>query len=136
MFDFKLFPFPAWLQECTTTLCELLWDFDWVPSCVATTHAKIVGQVLDHLTAHGISRRKSEGRHYHHGAINGIIHRALNATCIPSRLEPSGLDHTDGKRPDGVTIILWKNGKPLVQDVICPDNLAQSYSCHVTMLKL
>jgi len=63
-------------------------------------------------------------RHYRHGAINDILHRALTTACIPSRLEPPGLVHTDGKRPDRVTMIPWKNGKPIVWDPTCPDTLA------------
>jgi len=32
----------------------------------------------------------------------------------------AGLVGTDGKRPDRVTMIPWKNGKPIVWDVTCP----------------
>ena len=48
------------------------------------------------------------------------------------RLEPSGLVHSDGKRPDGVTVVLWKNGKSLIWDATCPDTLAQSYRAAAT----
>ena len=41
--------------------------------------------------------------------------QALASACIPSSLEPSGLDCSDGKRLDGVTMIQWKNGKPYSQ---------------------
>ena len=39
-------------------------------------------------------------------------------------LEPRGLYRTDGKRPDGVTIIPWEMGKQLVWDVTILDALA------------
>ena len=53
------------------------------------------------LAVHGLSCRKSEGRHHRHASINDTIHRAMTAAKIPSRLEPSGLFRSDGKRPDG-----------------------------------
>ena len=41
--------------------------------------------------------------------------------------EPTGLFRTDGKRPDGLTLVPWQSGKSLCWDVtvICP--LAESY---------
>jgi len=74
------------------------------------------GANVDQLATHGLSCKKSEGRHYCHGAINDILPRALTTACIPSRLEPPDLVRTDGKHPDGVTMIPWKNGKPIVWD--------------------
>ena len=41
-------------------------------------------------------------------------------------LEPRGLYRTDGKRPDGVTMIPWEMGKQLVWDVTVVDVLAPS----------
>ena len=86
------------------------------------------GAAVDHLATHGLSCRWSEGRHHRHAAINDILHRALSSAKIPSRLEPSGLYRSDGKRPDGITIVPWKNGKLLVWDATCPDTYAPSYS--------
>ena len=74
------------------------------------------GEEVDCLAMHGLSCRWSEGRHHRHAAMNGIIHRTLAATKVPSRLEPSGLYRTDGKRPDDITVVPWKSGKLLVWD--------------------
>ena len=41
-------------------------------------------------------------------------------------LQPRGLYRTDGKRPDGVTMIPWEMGKQLVWDVTVVDVLAPS----------
>ena len=41
-------------------------------------------------------------------------------------LEPRGLYRTDGKRPDGFTMIPWEMGKQLVWDVTVVDALAPS----------
>ena len=59
--------------------------------------------------------------------MNDIIHRALSSARVPARFEPSGMDRTDGKRPDGITLVPWKNGKLLVWDATCPDTFAPSY---------
>ena len=64
--------------------------------------------------------------------VNDILHRALTAAKIPSRLEPSGLSSTDGSRPDGMTIVPWRSGRPLVWDATCPDTLAVSYRSRAT----
>ena len=34
---------------------------------------------------------------------------------------------TDGKRPDGITVVPWKSGRLLVWDATCPDTFAPSY---------
>jgi len=39
------------------------------------------------------------------------------AAGIPAIKEPSGLDRQDGKRPDGLTLIPWRGGHPLIWDV-------------------
>ena len=87
---------------------------------------------VDHLATHGLSCRKSEGCHLSHVAVNDILYRTLASAYIPSRLAPSDLNRSDGKRPDGVTMIPWKNGRLLVWDTTCPDTLAPSYRCHAT----
>ena len=46
---------------------------------------------------------------------------------IPALKEPPGLLRTNGKRPDGVTLLPWKQGKCVTWDVTVSDTLAQSY---------
>ncbi|KAL5468951.1 hypothetical protein EMCRGX_G030112 [Ephydatia muelleri] len=86
------------------------------------------GAEVSQFATHGLSCKRSAGRHYRHLAINDIIHRALVAAHVPSRLEPSGLYRSDGKRPDGITTVPWKCGQLLVWDATCPDTYAPSYS--------
>ena len=76
------------------------------------------------LGRHGLSCRRSEGKHYRHAAINEIICRSLTSVNVPSLLEPSGLSRSDGKRLDRVTVTPWSSGKPLVWDATCPDTFA------------
>ena len=49
------------------------------------------------------------------------------AANIPAAKEPSGLLRSDGKRPDGLTLIPWKNGRCVTWDVTVTDTLARSY---------
>ena len=85
------------------------------------------GAEVNHLGTHGLSCVRSESRHHRHAALNDIVHRALTAAHIPSRLEPSGIFRSDGKRPDGITVVPWKGGRLLVWDATCPDTFATSY---------
>ena len=62
-----------------------------------------------------------------HNICYSILQRALSAAGVPSRLEPSGLVRSDGKRPDVVTMVPWSSGKPLIWDAPCPDTLAPSH---------
>ena len=95
---------------------------------MCTTQDKSVcGAAVDSSGTHGLSCRKSEGRIARHTAVNGIIKAALTSAEIPCRLEPQGLARDDGKRPDGVTSMPWRDGRCLMWDVTCPDTLAASY---------
>jgi hypothetical protein len=59
--------------------------------------------------------------------LNDIIHRSLIKAGVPSTKEPIGLLRSDGKRPDGATLIPWQSGKCLTWDATSPDTLARSY---------
>ena len=51
-------------------------------------------------------------------------------TKISCHLEPSGLYHDDGKRPDDAFMVSWRSGKVLVWDTTCADSLGPS---HITL---
>lgn len=51
--------------------------------------------------------------------LNDILKRTLASAQIPSRLEPVGLSYEDNKRPDGMTLIPWSNGRILSWDATC-----------------
>ena len=85
------------------------------------------GSPVDVLATHGLSCRKSQGRHLRHSSINALLKRSLSSAKIPSKLEPSGISKSDGKRPDGVTLCPWKCGRILVWDFTCPDTFSTSH---------
>ena len=85
------------------------------------------GTAVDDSVAHGLDCRRAIGKHARHAAINETIHRALSAAGVPSHLEPVGMCRDDGKRPDGATLIPWKQGKCLVWDVTCVNTIARSH---------
>ena len=112
-----------------TTPSGSLWAFVWAPPCVVHTPASTAGLKWTILppTNSAVERVRVP---LSHAAVNDILYRTLASAHIPSRLEHSDLNHSGGKRPDGVTMILWKNGRLLVWDATCPDTLAPSYRCH------
>ena len=79
---------------------------------------------------HGLSCKRSAGRHIRHSLANDIILRAFKSADTPAELEPVGLSRSDGKRPDGATLIPWRHGKCALWDFTCPDSLAPSQLIH------
>ncbi len=90
-------------------------------------HTCVCGQLVDRYGRHGLACKKSSGRKARHETINDLIKRAL-ATCgVPALREPTGCNRSDGKRPDGLTLIPWKRGKPLIWDFTSADTTCKSY---------
>ena len=59
--------------------------------------------------------------------LNDLVARGFASAGIPVTKEPSGLFRSDGKRPDGLSLIPWLNGKSLCWDVTVIYPLAESY---------
>ena len=76
---------------------------------------------------HGLACKRSAGRSTRHQQLNDLIWRALKRVDIPSTKEPTGLLRGDGKRPDGLTLVHWQEGKCLTWDVRVVDTLASFY---------
>jgi len=85
------------------------------------------GALVDAQGLHGFVCKKVPGRPARHNALNDLVSRAMVSAGIPCTKEPRGLSRSDGKRPDGLSLVPWEAGKPLTSDmtVICP--LADSY---------
>ena len=74
----------------------------------------------------GLSCRRGNGRSARHHSLNDLVWRAIAKADIPALKEPSGLLRTDGKRPDSVKLLPWKQGKCVTWDVTVSDALDQS----------
>jgi len=96
-------------------------------SNICHPHQCQCGSVVNSRGLHGLSCRNSKGRIFRHSALNDIIKRAFVSAEIPAALEPPGLSRSDGKRPDGVTLVPWSQGKCLIWDATCVDTFALSY---------
>ena len=66
--------------------------------------------------------------------LNDIRYRALTRASAPSVLEPPGLSRSDGKRPNGLTLIPWQRGKSVTWYVTVTDTVVDSY-IHITSTK-
>ena len=58
--------------------------------------------------------------------------RSFASARVPVTKELVGLIETDGKRPDGVTLVPWQSGKSLCWDVTVTCPLAESYLSRAT----
>ena len=86
----------------------------------------ICGNLVDETGRHGLSCKNAKGTFLRHQQVNDIIKRALGSAQVAAVTEPAGLSRSDGKRPDGLTLFPWSQGRSVVWDYTCRDTLAQS----------
>ena len=53
--------------------------------------------------------------------------QTLDSVCVLSALEPAHLYRTDKKRPDGLSLVPWKQRQQLLCDITILDSLAPSH---------
>ena len=104
----------AWLQALPITSLGLKMDDNTLRISVGLRLSTAIcashpchhcGAEVDCLGTHGLSCKYSEGRHHRHAAMTDIIQQALSTAKIPSRLESLCLSRSDGKHPDGMSIV-------------------------------
>ena len=76
------------------------------------------------------------GRMACHHAPNDLVCRAFVSANVPVTKEPVSLNRTDGKQPDGLTLIPFQSGKALTLDVTVTHTLAESYTHHTDIVNL
>ena len=126
----------AWLEALPITSVGLRMADDVIRVAVGVRHGVnlchphvcVCGHQVDARVTHGLACQRSAGRHPRHGLLNDVIWRALQRAKIPAAKEPTGLTRTDGKRPNGVTMVpwAWARGRCMAWDVTVPDTLAPS----------
>jgi hypothetical protein len=99
---------------------------------LCTPHICKCNAKVDEIGIHGLSCSKSSGRFSRHTEIHYIINQSLTSIHVNSTLELNGLSRNDGKRPDGMTLVPWIKGQPLIWDVTVVDTLADSYVLKTT----
>jgi len=124
-----------WLSAMPITACGLRLDDEAIRIAVALRlgvpicepHLCHCGSQVNAMGTHGLSCKKGTGRMSRHQLINDITFRAATKAGVPVIKEPAGLSRTDGKRPDGVTLFPWREGRSLAWDVTVIDTFAASY---------
>ena len=94
---------------------------------VAATGTCVCGEELDAHGDHALTCKRGVGRGARHKDLNERVRSALNEAGHVSVLELSGLTRTDGKRPDGVTVMPFERGLPMAWDVTVVHTCAPSY---------
>src|SRR6218665_3395309 len=95
---------------------EWRWAFVLAPIYASLRHTCACGALVTAKGTHGLSCALAFGRSARHASINDIIHHSLNKAGFPAIKEPQGMLRSDGRRPDGTTLIPWRAGRNLVWD--------------------
>ena len=86
------------------------------------------GSVVDARGVYSFVCKRAPGRTARRHALNDLITRGFASAGFPVTKEPTGLFRSDGKRPDGLTLVPWQSGKALCWDVTVTCTLADSYA--------
>jgi len=127
-----------WLAALPIPSCGLTLDNEAVRIAVGlrlgldicSPHTCRCGALVGANGHHGFVCKQACGRSLRHFTINDIIWRALSRADVPCTKEPVGLFRSDGKRPDGATLIPWSEGRYLAWDATVVHSCALSYVTH------
>ena len=124
-----------WLNVLPISSCGLRLDDDAIRVAIClrlganicNPHVCPCGTFVSSLGTHGLSCKRGSSKLARHAVINNLIYHSLVRARVPSTMEPAGLSRSDGKRPDGLTLVPWSAGKSIIWDVTVIDTLAASY---------
>ena len=89
---------------------RLRWDFCLPYECRC-------GSTVDAQGLHSFVCKMAPGKTIRHHSLNDLIARSFSVAGVPIVKEPTGLSHSDGKCPDGLSFVPWQNGNLLCWDV-------------------
>jgi len=95
---------------------------------ISEPHSCRYGLLVDARGLHSLTCKQASGRSSRHHTPNDLVARALAAAGVSAVKEPAGLVLQDGKRPDGLTLIPYANGRSLTWDVTVVCSTAESGS--------
>src|SRR6266516_3678276 len=87
----------------------------------------VCSEFVDARGIYVLACRHNKGRLIRHSLLNDVVHRTLTKAGFPSMKEPAGLLQSNGRRPDGCSLIPWQGGKCVAWDVTAPGTLARSH---------
>ena len=125
-----------WLHALPITSCGLRLENEDIRVAVGLhfgaalcqAHQCPCGALVEVNGLHSLPCKLGSGKHSRHASINDIIYRVCCRADNPAVKEPRGLTRTDGKRPDGSTLVPWSAGKCVIWDVTISDTMAPSYA--------
>ena len=105
-----------WLQAMPISSCGLRLDDEAVRIGVrlrlgltlCVPHKCHCGALVDAQGLHGFVCKKASGRQARHHALNDLVALAVVSAGILCTKEPPGLSRSDGKRPDGLSLVPWE----------------------------
>jgi len=124
-----------WMLALPISSCGLCLDDEAVRVAVSlrlgldlcAPHLCPCGAQVDAKGIHSLVCKRAPGKTSRHHHLNDVIARAFTAAGVPTTKEPNGLSRSDGKRPDGMTLIPWQRGKSALWDVTVACTSADSY---------
>jgi len=78
---------------------------------LCSPHECRCGSMVDARGLHSFVCKKAPDKIIRHHSLNDLIARSFSAAGVLVVKEPTGLRHSDGKRPDGPSLVPWQNGK-------------------------
>ena len=75
------------------------------------------GSPVDARGLHSFVCKRAPGRSARRHVLNDLVARSYASAEVPVTKEPAGLLRSDGKRPDGISLVPWQSGKSLCWDV-------------------
>ena len=92
---------------------RIMYAVNWIqhgPGMLCCTWKIGSPSLVDAHGLHSFACKRAPGRSARHHALNDLIAWEFASAGIPAMREPQCLSHSDGKRPDGLTLIPWQAG--------------------------